>query len=207
MGKQDPEQRQLKQADLDLLVLAAEEGYLELKYLDEAGCCLWSPASYSYSRVGQQKRIEQTRRRNGRISILGLWQPDQGFEYALAQGGFKTASYIRVMDWVAQKAATTLEQTGRLTVIVQDNGSLHTSRLAKQQEQVWQQQGLFLFWLPPYCSEMNRIEDQWHQLKTHEIAGRNFEHEVDLADAIIKGMEARSIKGNYSLERFKFNST
>ena len=56
-------------------------------------------------------------------------------------------------------------------------------------------------------SEMNRIEDQWHQLKTHEIAGRMFEDEYDLALAIMDGMEARSIKGGYTLERFKFNST
>jgi hypothetical protein len=54
-----------------------------LAYLDESGCQLWSPASYSYSRVGEQKRIEQTERRNGRISILGLWQPDKSFKYAV----------------------------------------------------------------------------------------------------------------------------
>jgi hypothetical protein len=53
---------------------------------------------------------------------------------------------------------------------------------------------------------MNRIEDQWHQLKTHEIAGRMFEDEYDLALAIMDGMEARSLKGGYTLERFKFNS-
>ena len=54
---------------------------------------------------------------------------------------------------------------------------------------------------------MNRIEDEWHQLKTHEIAGRMFEDEYDLALAIMSGMEARSVKGGYALERFKFNST
>ncbi len=58
-------------------------------YLNESGCQLWSPASYSYSRKGEQKRIEQTDQRNGRISILGLWQPDQSFKYALACGSFK----------------------------------------------------------------------------------------------------------------------
>jgi hypothetical protein len=26
---------------------------------------------------------------------------------------------------------------------------------------------------------MNRIEDEWHQLKTHEIAGRMFEDEYE----------------------------
>jgi hypothetical protein len=74
--------------------------------------------------------MEQTPNRYGnRISILGLWQPGERFEYALAQGGFESQSYIKVMDWMALKAAQTLAQTGRLTVVVQDNGSLHTSLL------------------------------------------------------------------------------
>ena len=196
----------LKQGNLDTLKLAAEEGYLDLKYLDEAGCCLWSPVSYSYSRIGEQKRMEQTPKRYGnRISILGLWQPGKQFEYALAKGGFKTKSYIEVMDWIAKKAAQTLAQTGRITVVVQDNGSLHTSRLARQQWARWQEQGLFIFFLPPYCSEMNLIEAEWHQLKTHEIAGQMFDNEYDLAVAIMDGMEARSESGEYTLERFIFN--
>jgi hypothetical protein len=167
---------------------------------------MWSPVSYSYSRSGEQKHQEQPERRGRRISILGLWQPDEGVEYALACGSFNSASYITVMDWVAAHAAQKLAQTGKLTVVVQDNGSLHTSQLTQQQWQRWQEQGLFLFFLPQYCSEMNRIEDEWHQLKTHEIAGRMFEDEYDLAMAIMEGMEARSQRGGYSLKRFKFNS-
>lgn len=205
-GKQDLEQKRLKQADLETLKLAAQEGHIDLKYLDESGCCLWSPVSYSYSRVGEQKRLEQTERWGRRISILGLWQPEKSFEYALACGSFKSASYIKVMDSIAARAEETMTQTGRLTVIVQDNGSLHTSQLTQQQWQRWQAQGLFLFFLPPYCSQMNRIEDEWHQLKTHEIAGQMFEDEYDLAIAIMTGMKARSISGGYMLERFKFNS-
>ncbi len=177
-----------------------------MKYLDESGCCLWSPLSYSYSRIKEQKRLEQTEHRGRRISILGLWQPDKCFEYALACRSFKSPSYIKVMDSIADKALETLTQTGRLTVIVQDNGSLHTSQLTRQQWPRWQEQGLLLLFLPQYCSETNRIEEQWHQLKTHELAGRMFEDEYDLAIAVIDGMETRSIKGEYTLERFKFNS-
>ena len=102
-----------------MLILAAAEGEIELKYLDETGCCLESPVSYSYSQIGQQKRMEQPLKKHGkRVSILGLWQPDKGFEYALAQGGFDSQSYIKVMDWVAQKAAKKLAETGRITVAV-----------------------------------------------------------------------------------------
>lgn len=162
--------------------------------------------SYSYSRIKEQKRLEQVPRRGNRISILGLWQPGEHFDYALAQGGFDGESYIKVMDWVAQKAAITLKQTGRLTVIVQDNGSLHKRDIVQRQWQYWQAQGLFMFFLPPYCSDMNRIEDQWHQLKAHELVGQMFEDEYDLSMAVIKGMQTRSEKGEYSLERFKFKS-
>ena len=150
--------------------MAAAQGHIDLKYLDEAGFCLLSPVSYSYSRINQQKRLEQVPTRGRRISILGLWQPEQQFEYALAQGGFDGESYIKIMNWIAEKSALTLEQTGRLTVVVQDNSSIHKRQTVRQQWQRWQDQGLFLFFLPPYCAEMNRIEDQWHQLKAHEIA-------------------------------------
>ena len=54
---------------------------------------------------------------------------------------------------------------------------------------------------------MNLIEAQWHQLKTHEIAGRIFDNEYDLAHAIIDGMEHRSIQGGWALERLMFKST
>jgi putative transposase len=76
-----------------MLKMSAEEGYIDLKYLDEAGFCLWSPVSYSYSLIGQQKCLEQSPKRYGsRVSILGLWQEGKSFESALAQGGFKSQS-------------------------------------------------------------------------------------------------------------------
>ena len=136
-----------------MLQLAAQEGHIELKYLDESGFCLWSPVSYSYSLKAEQKRLEQTTKRYGnRLSILGLWEPGEQFDYALAQGGFKPPSYVKVMDKIADRAAPTLAETGRLTVVVQDNGSLHRGQLAREQWPSWQQQGLVVFFLPRYCS-------------------------------------------------------
>jgi putative transposase len=105
----------------------------ELKFLDECGFCLWSPVSYSHSRVGEQKFMEQTPQRGRQLSILELWQPDETFEYALAIGSFKGESHIKVMDGLADKAAMPLEQTGKLTVVVQDNGPLHLRGLVHKQ--------------------------------------------------------------------------
>jgi hypothetical protein len=52
---------------------------------------------------------------------------------------------------------------------------------------------------------MNLIETEWHQLKSHEIAGQMFDNEHDLAKAVINGMESRGTAGKYSVERFIFN--
>ena len=187
--------------------MSAIAGEIELKYLDEAGFCLWSPVSYSYSQIGQQKSLEQSRQRYGsRISILGLWQEGKSWEYGLAQGGFKSKSYIKLMDWVATRAASLFQQTGKLTVVVQDNSPIHKSKEVRACWSRWSEQGLLLFFLPAYCSELNDIETQWHQLKAHEIAGQMFDNEYDLAMTIIQGMKNRSERGNYHLERFIFNS-
>jgi transposase len=68
-----------------------------------------------------------------------------------------------------------------------------------------EEKGLYIFFLPPYCSEMNTIETEWHQLKEHEIAGQMFDNEYDLALAVMEGIKARSEAGNYTQERFIFN--
>jgi len=66
--------------------------------------------------------------------------------------------------------------------------------------------GLYIFFLPKYCSEMNPIELEWQHLKRDEISGRLFEDELDLAYAVIHGIEARGERGNHSTQRVKFHS-
>jgi len=189
---------------IELEALAAT-GQIILKYLDETGCCQWTPESYSYSPIGQQKRFEQTSRRGQRVSILGLWDPDESFEYAIVTGGFNGERYLEVMNQLAAKAGKTFAESGKLTFVVQDNCSIHKSRAVQEAWAQWRAQGLFVLFLPPYCSELNPIEGQWHQLKAHELAGRMFEYEDELAEAIVDGMIDRSLRGGYELDRIIIN--
>ena len=126
-----PETKALVQTQLIELEALAATGEIVLKYLDETGCCQWTPQSYSYSPIGEQKRFEQTSRRGQRVSILGVWDPNERFEYALTVGSFNTQCYIEVMDWLASKAAQTFAKTHQLSFIVQDNGSIHKSKAVR----------------------------------------------------------------------------
>lgn len=185
--------------------LWAQLGEIHLKYLDEAGCYCQSPTDYGYTRKGQQKRIVGRRRRGRRVNILGIFEPKARFDYALMMGTLKSKTFLKVMEWQAQQAHQEYQASGKMTVIVLDNASVHRSKLVKSAVERWQEQGLLLFFLPPYNPQMNRIEDEWLHLKRDELASRVFEDEVDLADAIMDGIENRAAKGECEVERFKFN--
>lgn len=185
-----------------MLELGAATGEIDLKYLDESGFCLWSEPGYTYYFRGEQKRLEQTRRRGRRLSIIGFLQPLISFVYGLVIGGVNRKSYIQMMEQEAQDA----EKIGRIRVIVQDNGPIHRCSYVQKLWSKWESMGLYIFFLPKYCSEMNPIELEWQHLKKDELSGQSFDDELDLAYAVINGIEARGEKGNYSTERVKFNS-
>jgi putative transposase len=201
-GKQDPVARANKQADLDMLELAAASGEIDLKYLDESGFCVWSEPGYTYYFRGEQKRLEQTKRRGRRLSIIGLLQPLISFVYGLIIGGVTRKTYIEMMQQEAQEA----QKTGRTRVIVQDNGPIHRCKAVQQLWEKWESQGLYMFFLPKYCSEMNPIELEWQHIKKDELCGQAFDDELELAYAVINGVQARGEKSNHSTQRVKFNS-
>jgi putative transposase len=43
----------------------------------------------------------------------------------------------------------------------------------------WESQGLYIFFLPKYCSEMNPIELEWQHIKKDELSGQVFDDELD----------------------------
>ena len=183
-----------------MLEMAAAAGEIDLYYADESGCCQWMPVSYSYYFEGEQKRQEQTGKRGKRLSILGLWQPLVTFAYSLVLGSIKSEDYIAMLNQQAEAAAVVLAETGRIRVIVQDNGSIHTSKVTRQQWSTWEAQGLYLFFLPAYCSEMNPIEVEWGHLKRDELVGQMFESEVEMAYHVVVGLESRGERLGHTTE-------
>ena len=61
----------------------------------------------------------------------------------------------------AKEASERLKKTGQITVIVLDQGPIHKSKLTRSQYKKWEKQGLYMFLLPSYSPELNRIENEW----------------------------------------------
>jgi putative transposase len=162
---------------------------------------------------------EQSQRRGRRLSIIGFLQPLISFVYGLVIGGVSRKSYIQTADApggdlrevpsqaaLMELEAAEAEKCGRIRVLVQDNGPIHRCKEVQQLWSSWEEMGKDLFFLPKYCSEMNPIELEWQHLKKDELASKTFEDELDLAYAVINGVQKRGEKGNYSTERIRFNS-
>ncbi|NEN99180.1 MAG: hypothetical protein F6J94_12920 [Moorea sp. SIO1F2] len=48
------------------------------------------------------------------------------------------------MNWQAVQAEERLNKTGKITVVVQDQGSIHTSKLTKSNYDKWESLGLYI---------------------------------------------------------------
>lgn len=52
-------------------------------------------------------------------------------------GGFNSERYLQLLQWQADLAQQRLEQTAKITVIIQDGASFHRSKKVQQYWQSW----------------------------------------------------------------------
>ncbi|KWK69567.1 hypothetical protein WM16_23355 [Burkholderia ubonensis] len=76
------------------------------------------------------------------------------------------------------------ERVGKPLIVILDNASVHTAKALQPYLQLLQEQGLTLYFLPPYSPELNRIEKLWHKMKYEWLAfkardAKTLEEEVD----------------------------
>jgi transposase len=50
-------------------------------------------------------------------------------------------------------------------IVVIDNAAIHKGKAMDSKRQQWAAQGLYLYYLPPYSPELNRIRLLWKQAK------------------------------------------
>ncbi len=74
-------------------------------------------------------------------------------------------------------------------VVVLDNAGLHTSKAVKAARPGLAKAGLYLYYLPPYSPELNRIEPVFRQVKHHDIPTRSHTTKTELRQAVENGFD------------------
>jgi transposase len=75
-------------------------------------------------------------------------------------------------------------------VVVLDNAGMHTSKVVQAARPGLARSGIYLYYLPPYSPELNRIEAVFKQVKHHDIPIRSYTSKVDLRQAVEDGFDA-----------------
>ena len=75
-------------------------------------------------------------------------------------------------------------------VVVLDNAGIHTSKVVKAARPGLTELGIYLYYLPAYSPELNRIEPVFKQVKHHDMPVRSFATKADLRAAVEAGFDA-----------------
>lgn len=100
----------------------------------------------------------------------------------------RSADLVALLEEIDRRFAPRLGRAARPTVLVLDNGPIHTSKLTAKalSARPW----LTVEWLPKYAPELNDIERAWHDLKRHHLAHRTFASPDHLEDTIHRSVNA-----------------
>jgi putative transposase len=79
-------------------------------------------------------------------------------------------------------------------VVVLDNAPFHKGKLLQQQRAIWEAQGLYLRYLPPYCPQLNPIETTWRKLKGFLMPRRCYDSLDQLNAALKLGLKALDVR-------------
>ena len=131
---------------------------MDVYFFDQAGFSMVPSIPYGWQRIGTRTEIPS--QHSPRINVLGFFSVQQQFTSFTVEGRVDSACVVTCMDQFSLKLP-------RETVVFLDNASLHTSQLFRSQRSLWEQRGLHLCFLPPYCSELNLIERLWRMIKYH----------------------------------------
>jgi len=184
-SKRDEEDFRDAQEDLADLMECHQAGELDLFYFDESGFSLTPEVPYGWQYVGET--IEIPSQRSKRLNILGFLHYNGACHPYAVEGKVSSSIVVACFD----NFCKTLK---RDSVVVLDNASIHSSKEFVSHIPKWQEQGLYIYWLPPYCPELNLIEMLWRMVKYHWLplkAYDSFKSLIDNLADVFKGIGKR----------------
>lgn len=173
----DRDQKRFRAAQQELAKLQeqAKQGELDLCYFDETGLNLLPHVPYAWQAKGQTTLLPARRDRG--ITILGVLNPlQQTFTGNYYQGAANSKCVVQVLDDFSRCLS-------RKTVLVLDNASIHHAKLVRSYHEQWKERGLYLYFIPPYSPELNKIEILWKQLKHFWLQTKHYTSMETLTNA------------------------
>jgi transposase len=155
----------------------AKAGDIQLFFQDESEALTHPYLAHVWAKRGADIRIEAPGQAKKR-AILGVLDAASNELIVVTSETKRSTDFIVLLEALDRRCAPPPGLVAKPTVIVLDNGPIHTSKLSTKAlaARPW----LTVEWLHKYAPELNDIERSWRDLKRHHLANRTFRSPADL---------------------------
>lgn len=129
---------------------------IDLFYFDESGFSLTPEVPYAWQHKEQTIEIPTSRSR--RINVLGFLNTKNDLTPYVFEDSISTEVVIACFD----DFVSTIQKR---SIVIIDNAPTHTSNAFLEKKIEWEKKGLFIYNLPTYSPELNKIEILWKHIK------------------------------------------
>jgi transposase len=144
------------------------------------------PTGYSWCLPGQRKRVKYEYPQGRRVNALAAYEPFAPAPHLDAVPFERTLTSDDLLAYLRER----LPAAGVPRVVVLDNAGIHTSKVIKAARPGLAKQGIYLYYLPAYSPELNRIEPVFKQVKHHDMPVRSHTSKADLRKAVEDGFDS-----------------
>lgn len=183
--KQDPDEYQAKVVQLADLQQLEKQGFIKLYYTDESGFNLTPYVPYGWQEKGNPIGSVPTKSKS--INAFGLYTSSNELAIYTAEQNINSDLVIAFID----DFCNSMKQPA---VIVIDNAPIHHSHKFKEKIPLWEEQGLYIFYLPRYSPHLNLIETLWRKIKYEWLKAHhylNWEIFVDALEDIFRNIGSK----------------
>lgn len=184
-----------KKADLRELENLAEQGLIDLFYGDESQVSSQGYVPYGWQFADEKLAILVEKAY--KINIFGLISRANQCTSAMTQKNIDSQFVVQQLDQWSFKIS-------KATFVVLDNASIHQSKLFQESLAIWQNRGLYIFFLPPYSPHLNIAEIMWRKLKTEWLVPEDYLEKDGLFYAVNRCMA--NIGSNLKINFSPFNA-
>lgn len=132
------------------------DGYIDLYFADASHFSLTPSISYAWQKKDEQILVPSSK--SIALSVFGLMTPDCKLYSETVQGTLNSEKIISIFD---EFVKTTVKQT----VVIVDNAPVHHSKAFKAKIKQWRELDVYIYFLPTYSPELNKIEILWRFIK------------------------------------------
>jgi len=137
----------------------AREGGINLTYFDGSNFNLVSNIPYAWQDIGSKNTLLLPSEHSKSVGVLGFLDIiDNKLTSFIIDGALNGEKLVGIIN-------AFLKEMTEPTILIWDNAPAHTSNEVANHIEEWADKGLFIYSLPKYSPELNKIEILWREMK------------------------------------------